>query len=522
MYFKEYILSSKLSLTKIINGLFYFLHSIPFVGKIFGDHYRLKGLKKFVYFFYPIFTLIKDMINHALVILIMSVAMTGFTEGMGRLFGKEDLMIYRSIAFLVIHLFFALSMNSALSNATKFEEMVKIMGLNPKAHLIHEAIYDPLFNIIPKSIVFFLYGTFILQVNGFFLVAWGIAFSLISMTTAYWQTKYYYKTKKELGNSWTFVIMLLVAGLAIAVLLSYLSFDLVFIGWIVALIFLFPAFKAYQYFLNLKDFGLIYENQMEKLSSVEKYIKKREEGNITFDSEDKGKGRGFDRLNYLFFRRHKKAILKPILIKSGLAFLLGVSLIVLSYRLEIKAEDVNEFKNVVPFVLPFIMYMFCYQNNIATLMYNNLDKSLFIYPFYRQSASLLTMFFLRAKTLFFYSLLPTTIVAASIFFLEIRLGLGSISKWMILLVYLYGFFFSLYPFFIYYLFQPQLVGGTRGKIGGFFSILPYLASFFILPRLIDVIEVETFVYFSIGFLVVFLLASILLIYKFGPKAIRKK
>lgn len=232
---------------------------------------------------------------------------------------------------------------------------------------------------------------------------------------------------------------------------------------------------------------------------------------------------GYAYLNDLFFMRHKRIIERPIWIRTGIGLVLGLTFTCLSMFFS-KAMKTDGFSSSLVYFLPTVMYMLCAHPRLTKAMYVNCDQSLLHYSFYKEEHALLEMFRLRMISLWKLMVPPTILVLVLVFFNGLILHF-SIEMLVIamLLTIMNGAFFTIYPLFLYYVFQPY---NSEGVITSFvpslLNTILYLFCFFGTPRLGNLVSPMTFSLLSVGAFALFLPFALFLIRLRGPKAMRKE
>lgn len=232
---------------------------------------------------------------------------------------------------------------------------------------------------------------------------------------------------------------------------------------------------------------------------------------------------GYAYLNAMFFARHKRIIERPIWIRTGIGLVFGLVLTCISMFFAGKVQ-LGESPAFLVYYLPTFMYLLCSYSRLTKAMYVNCDQSLLHYSFYKEKKALLEMFRLRMISLWKLMALPTLLVLVLVFVNGLILKFS--TKLLIaalLLTLANGGFFTIYPLFIYYVFQPYDSAGTITSFApSFLNALVYMFCFFGGPRLDDAISPMTFSLLSIGFFVLFLPFALFLIRIRGPKVMRKE
>lgn len=232
---------------------------------------------------------------------------------------------------------------------------------------------------------------------------------------------------------------------------------------------------------------------------------------------------GYAYLNDLFFMRHKRIIERPIWIRTGIGLVLGLTFTCLSMFFS-KAMKTDGFSSSLVYFLPTVMYMLCAHPRLTKAMYVNCDQSLLHYSFYKEEHALLEMFRLRMISLWKLMVPPTILVLVLIFFNGLILHF-SIDMLVIamLLTIMNGAFFTIYPLFLYYVFQPYNSEGViTSVVPSLLNTTLYLFCFFGAPRLGNLVSPMNFSLLSVGAFALFLPFALFLIRRRGPKVMRKE
>ena len=169
--------------------------------------------------------------------------------------------------------------------------------------------------------------------------------------------------------------------------------------------------------------------------------------------------RGYDYLNALFFRRHRRLLVRPVrveLILVGIVLALG-----LAGCLLIRAELAGALSQIGRFLptLVFIMYLMgnSLGQRICKAMFYNCDISLLRYGWYRQRGVVLRNFWVRLRRVASLNLLVAGALCLTTVVLVAASGArpqpGDLIAFLLCLLCL-AVLFSVHPLFMYYIFQP--------------------------------------------------------------------
>lgn len=282
-----------------------------------------------------------------------------------------------------------------------------------------------------------------------------------------------------------------------------------------------------KYFKNFKGYDKIiektirvYKLAVEDSKDVQNNVVKIKNKDI--NKNEKIKGEGFVYLNNLFFKRHKRHLLKPTLIKTGIFFALGIGGFFLLSSLTIKSDEVYK---ILIYAIPIISYILFKQDLILMAFYKNCDSSLLYYNFYREDKNLLKMFWLRFNSVFKLMSIPM----GAMFIIYIGFAIKFLTKTdlnlslPIFYIVLNAIFFTILPLFQYYIIQPfDKEGKQKSLVLVLMNMFLYYIFIFGLPALATKIgEIKFMLIISI-FIIAFVGLASFLIYKFAPKTFKIK
>lgn len=242
---------------------------------------------------------------------------------------------------------------------------------------------------------------------------------------------------------------------------------------------------------------------------------------ISADTNITSNKKGFEYLNELFIKRHKKILWKPVLIISAVAFaIFAIANIAVGYIPELK-EDLNGMLlNSLPYFL-FIMYAINRGMSYSQALFINCDHSLLTYSAYKKPKNILKLFTIRLREIVKMNLLPGAVIGAGMAALLYTSG-GTDTPVNYLLLLLtpmaMSLFFSVHNLTIYYLLQPynnstEIKSATYSIVIGLTYAVCYIFMNIELPTLYFGIAV-------LGFSIVYCLIACLLVYKKAPETFR--
>lgn len=249
--------------------------------------------------------------------------------------------------------------------------------------------------------------------------------------------------------------------------------------------------------------------------------KQAAENLISADAAIVSRKKGFEYLNELFVKRHRKILWKSSLrIAAVCLALLFIVLLVLWLEPQAK-EATNE---IVMTFLPyfvFIMYAINRGTGFTKALFFNCDHSLLTYSFYKQPKMVLKLFSIRLREIMKINLVPAFVIGAGLaLLLWASGGTENPLDYAVLIVSILcmSMFFSVHYLTIYYLLQPYNAG-TEMKSGTYPLVLSvtYLVCFVIMQLRMEIL---LFGVLCIAFCVLYCAAACILVYKLAPKTFR--
>lgn len=332
--------------------------------------------------------------------------------------------------------------------------------------------------------------------------------------------------KKILSNGLFQTILAFVAFLILIHLILFfglankLVLTVIFIGSILGFAW------SVAYLKNFDKYGFIIEKSLREYDDIMEEIDASPAASVKLKDKDiddkKVKGEGFAYLNNIFFRRHRRILLKPVLIKSGI--LAALLTILISFLPLFEKNIDGDLVEMLVILVPLATYMLCKQDNILTAFFINCDQGLIPYGFYRQPTNLLTMYRARLVSLLKINAIPAIVYVLGFVGVFLRLNRTDyiFALEAIAYILLAGVFFTSLPLAQYYLFQPFNAEGAKvGKISGAIDMVVYIFCFNAI-RFTGDIKTPILVIGSSVFIILFTIITSLLILKIGPKTFRLK
>ena len=242
---------------------------------------------------------------------------------------------------------------------------------------------------------------------------------------------------------------------------------------------------------------------------------------ILADTPIASKRKGFEYLNELFIKRHRKLLWRPAqMVTLVFAGIITVILVGVHFSPEM-AKGVNDFLMMSLPLFVFLMYMVNRGTGFTQALFMNCDHSLLTYSFYKQPKFMLRLFRIRLREIIKINLLPACIIGAGLaLLLFVSGGTDDWLNYVVLTVSVPAFsvFFSVHYLTIYYLLQPyNTATEIKSAVYRIVTMLTYTVCYSAvqlnLPTLI-------FGAMVIVFCVLYSVVACILVYKIAPKTFR--
>lgn len=278
---------------------------------------------------------------------------------------------------------------------------------------------------------------------------------------------------------------------------------------------------------NFRDYRAINQellsgltNQMDS-SAKTQIIKQSNEKKIYADTSITSNRRGFEYLNELFIKRHRKILWNSTKkISYVCIFLVLVILMVTFLCPEINPKINKIVMTWMPYFI-FIMYMLNRGTSFTQALFMNCDHSLLTYPFYKQPKCILRLFQIRLREIMKINAVPALVIGIGLaIILYATGGTDNPLNYVVLIVSILcmSLFFSIHYLTIYYLLQPYNAG-TELKSGTYKIILwaTYFVCFYIMRLRMPIL---IFGVMTILFCVLYSIVASILVYRLAPKTFK--
>lgn len=516
------------------NLLIYYFNRIPFFGKKLPESvYENHSLKNF---FAVLVTIIKSFGK-----LFKKAAFVGLLLALPVFLIVDDPAL-RYAAFLYV--FVPISLIGPLTGSIIFEAdrkryiSIRLLHMNAKTYIVSTVMFrsavETLFLLPVMVIATLLLGGTFWQGGLLTIIA-----TLLNLIGEWYALTFYRKTGTILLKKPSYAIMVFILGLAAAYIPLFFHHWLPFSGVLFHPLFIFllillagmAIHAIYRYpgyhqiaWENLKaaDFALNSNQKMALARFADVAMKEDEFSDEDLRTDRYEKKKGFAYLNAIFFMRHRRLLVKPILNRLAIILILFTGGVAASFFLpDIAEKNINPGDIIPAFV--FIMYVVSIGDRVCRAMFYNCDISLLRYAFYRQKGAILSNFKVRLIRIALLNVIVAVAISAAVVGLAIILGLHwsilDMASFAITILFL-SLFFSVHHLFLYYVFQPYTTElGMKNPFYKLINTAVYLLSF--LSMQIDsppsyftlLVLVSTFVY---------IVAALILVYRYAPKTFRVK
>lgn len=538
LMFNFFLKSAEYDIRTILNMALYYFRKIPVLNWLApGSSYKNESLKKTLVFLSP------------LAILIFSVFRSLFNIGILALFalwGKLIISIFKEMAYRDVFLNLALVVSILefskcffINNKDKSLIYYNLFKVDPRTIFIA----NHFINLPIKTLASFLALALVGRLAGFSLnLALSLAFLSYLASSIYNYINARLLARKVLSESrltklgFLAVLLMLVAFTAMVffnISAEFLLENFYFkLGMLVlGLLSLIGLMKFSDYSIILNDLSQDYQNittyNDKKKEAIAKANKLKVEDFEASKAHLNKNLSGYKLLNELFFQRHRRHILKPIIMKASILAVIVLILIVLPFipikglQEEIPADYGSLLVKRLTGILPFVSYLLFVNESIIRTMFANCDHALMQYGFYRRPKDLLKMFFLRLQKLVFWNslvLLPGLVFLILMNKVHsagledcIILGVQFLALWV---------FFSVHTLFLYYIFQPYNdAQEAKSPIYFIINLAVYYVCYFTMQL---GLEGPLIAPIFIGASLVYSILALVLVYKLAPKTFKVK
>ena len=259
-------------------------------------------------------------------------------------------------------------------------------------------------------------------------------------------------------------------------------------------------------------------NQMDTIAQASQ---RQSQKMISTDTSITSKRKGFEYLNELFIKRHRKILWSSTKKITSICLFILLGVLLAFYLVPEMKEKTNELLMVFLPYFAFIMYAINRGTGFTRALFMNCDHSLLTYSFYKKPDMVLTLFRIRLREIMKINLPPALVIGAGLgVLLYVSGGTDNPLNYVVLFVSILcmSMFFSVHYLTVYYLLQPYSVD-AQVKSGTYQLVMSvtYFVCFFLMR-----VRMPTLVFgvMCIAFCVLYFIAACILIYRFAPKTFR--
>lgn len=533
---KTMIQMLRISTSIITNQFIYYFKRIPLLGKILPDRsYSFGDIKTFIAVVVAVFKVLINLLGKAAYVAVMLVLPIYFEipkELMPGLFVNE--------LFFLSMLFGPIAKAVIPRNTMNRYVCIKLMKMPANRYACTRMLLthagDGLLFLPCICVAGVFCGIPVWQ--GCLLTALVFVFRIL-MEGAFLYV--FRKTKRNLAVNMPFqwiMIILCLAGAYLPVLLKTSVFtNTILLHFAVVILLLVAGAACLRYLLRYRDYSQITNAtiNLDQLTMTNaKAIAKTRFADVTLKEKDftpeaviskKAESKkGYQYLNEIFFQRHSRMLVKPVLIRLAviLAVFVGGILFVL-IKPTLAAEIGQGLIHMLP-AFVFVMYFISLTGErICRAMFNNCDISLLRYSYYRDKNVILTNFKIRLIKILKVNLIPAVAICLSLFIFVTAAGIDWPLNEMLpfnLSILCLSVFFSVHHLFLYYVFQPYTSDlNMKNPLFNIINSVVYLACFVCLQ--IDSVP-KSFALIVLAATTLYIAVALLLVYRFAPKNFRVK
>ena len=520
MMFNTIKTSLKIDSCYATNSTIYFLRKLPILYDLITDDiYKSKLLKFIIRIIAYIMSIGRRIIYRILYFYIIYVICHTISSG------------NESICF--VHIFFVFALlgmiinNKLLGVSTRKYYSIVLFDMDADMFLKASLWFDILYSLILNIIGFIFISSFIdIEISTIILLCGISIFTRISGEG--WNMNYYIKHGYQFNDKT--INYFIVCGMFLIVgLLPY--FDYYFLDGFILICFIvlfFISLLSISYLYKDHNYKLIYKrlNTKTKVLNTEENYAYRRQAMVEVKNKDKiidnkkiKNKKGYDLFNTIFFERHKEILLRSCyrfsLVLIGIYAFLLICLFMGNLN-----NNINNFLLTHLGFFVIIMYFINRGAIVTQAMFFNCDHAMLSYNFYREPSVILGLFKKRLMMLIKINLIPALIISVGNVLLLYFSGGSSVFTYIGIFLYIIflSIFFSVHYMVMYYLLQPY---NKDFKIRKFsYTIVSFLTYFVSYMFTSFVFSSLLFSIYTIIFTVIYIILSMILVYKFSPRTFK--
>ena len=514
-------ISFSLKNTYRVNSILYSLKQIPLLGRLLpASLYQVRELKIFANVLSVLWELVSIFLFKFIYFLTM-------VCGVGLLYKSTS----APLTFLQILLFLTLVgsyLNTSLFDPTrdKYYAMI-LLRMNARSYTLINYGY-----ILLKTVVGFLPCTL------FFGLTRGIPLWLcllipfcvagVKVSVAAYSLRDYEKNGNVRNENKLQKFAWLLTGLLLALaylppvvgfVLPFEASAVLFLIWIPVGLVSLRRVVTFRYYREINQELL--SQVVNQMDTMKQAAKTASEKNISADTSITSRKKGFEYLNELFIKRHRKILWRStIRIANVCVFLCAGSLLLMTLLPGIK-PDINQMVMTWLPYFSFILYLINRGTGFTKALFMNCDHSLLTYSFYKQPGFILKLFQIRLREIIKINAVPALVIGAGLgLILYVSGGTDNVLDYVVLLVTILSMsvFFSIHYLTLYYLLQPY-TAGTEIK-SGTYRIVMFLTYAVCCAMMNLRLPILVFGLACIVFCVLYSIVACILVYRYAPRTFR--
>ncbi len=517
----SFITSYKVKMAYRLNTIIYSLKQFPIINRIIPNGlYGNDGLKALGYiisFGYELFSMLVWKIIYVFLMLYLPLSVMNFLN-----------------VGSILNTFLCLSIIGGILNNYIFNEsndkyyLMIIMKMNAKKYTISNYIFYLLklvLGFLLVNLVFFM----LLKINIIYAVFITIFIYSVKVNVTAYLLKLY-KNNLNIDSSKKFNIIkwaIILFMIVLAYIIPFFNFTLPTIFYLLIFLISFGlSIFSLRYILKYDYYYQIYhnilnQNDMDDLKNSQLDETKTAVLNIIANNNYNSNKKGYAYFNDLFMKRHNKVLNK--FARNTTYVIIGVT--ILATLIVLISSDLREIINQqIIYILPVLLFLMYFLNTgqrVAKILFMNCDAAMLTFSFYRRKDVILSLFKERLKSIVGMNLIPSLFLSLGLnLVLFVSGGTNNIFNYVLifLAVNAMSVFFSVHNLVIYYLLQPYNSNSDiKGSSYRFVSVATYYVCYYVNELHINVYN---FGIFMTLFSIIYVVVSLILVYKFAYKTFK--
>lgn len=514
-------ISFSLKNTYRVNGILYSLKQIPLLGRLLPSTlYQVRGLKIFANVLAVLWALVSVFLFKFLYFLTM-------VWGIGFLYQNVPAQnSFLHILLLLTLIGAYMNTNLFVPTRDKYYAMI-LMRMNARSYTLVDygcALLKTMVGFLPVTILFGLSRGVPLWLC--LLIPFCVVGAKLTVTACSLQDyeKHGYVRNETKFQKFTWLLTGLLLALAYippaaGFVLPFEAAAVLWLIWIPAGIFSLWRVVTFRHYREINQELL--SQVVGQMDAAKKLTKTANEKAISADTAITSRKKGFEYLNELFIKRHRKILWRSAMRIANVCAFLCCGVLLLMVLVPETRENINQMVMTWLPYFAFIMYLINRGTGFTQALFMNCDHSLLTYPFYKQPGCVLRLFQIRLREIMKINAVPAMVIGVGLsLILYVSGGTDDPLNYVVLLVSILAMsmFFSIHYLTVYYLLQPY-TAGTEIKSAAYriVMMLTYLVCYVMMHLRLPIL---VFGAACIAFCVLYSIAACILVYKFAPQTFR--